>query len=127
MTKECLDVGIAAASKKGARILDVGAAVFKKAFSEHGYGVVRDYTGHGVGFDVHEEPEVPNFIDRSFPNPRIKPGLVFAIEPMINMGEADVWLDDSDGWTVRTVDGQPSAQWEIQVLVTTEGYEVISD
>ena len=53
--------------------------------------------------------------------------MMFTIEPMINMGEADVWFDDSDGWTVRTVDGQPSAQWEIQVLVTTEGYEVISD
>ena len=125
VTKECLDVGIAAASKKGARILDVGAAVFKKAFSEHGYGVVRDYTGHGVGFDVHEEPEVPNFIDRSFPNPRIKPGLVFAIEPMINMGS---WQVDvlRDGWTVVTRDGKPACHWEHTVAMTENGLEVLT-
>lgn len=125
VTKECLDVGIEAASRKGARILDVGAAVFKKAFSENGYGVVRDFTGHGVGFDLHEEPEVPNFVDRAMPNPRIKPGLVFAIEPMINMGS---WQVDilRDGWTVVTRDGKPACHWEHTVAMTENGLEVLT-
>ncbi|MDD7271518.1 MAG: type I methionyl aminopeptidase [Spirochaetales bacterium] len=125
VTRECLNVGIEAAGKKGARILDIGTAVFKKAFLENGYGVVRDYTGHGVGFDLHEEPEVPNFNDRLLPNPRIKPGMVIAIEPMINMGS---WQVDTlkDGWTVVTKDGKPACHWEHTVAITDNGIEILT-
>ena len=125
VTRECLNVGIEAAGKKGARILDIGNAVFKKAFLENGYGVVRDYTGHGVGFDLHEEPEVPNFNDRLLPNPRIKPGMVIAIEPMINMGS---WQVDTlkDGWTVVTKDGKPACHWEHTVAITDNGIEILT-
>ncbi|MDD7588205.1 type I methionyl aminopeptidase [Bullifex porci] len=125
VTKKCLDLGIEAASKKGARILDVGSAVFKKAFTENGYGVVRDYAGHGVGFNIHEEPEVPNYVDKLLPNPRIKPGMVFAIEPMINMGTWRVKVL-KDGWTVVTQDEKPACHWEHTVAMTDNGLEVLT-
>ena len=100
-------------------------ADYIKAFLENGYGVVRDYTGHGVGFDLHEEPEVPNFNDRLLPNPRIKPGMVIAIEPMINMG---TWQVDTlkDGWTVITKDGKPACHWEHTVAITDNGIEILT-
>ncbi|HPZ16625.1 MAG TPA: type I methionyl aminopeptidase, partial [Sphaerochaeta sp.] len=82
VTEECLRLGIEAAGKKGARIQDIGKAVYKHA-TAHGYGVVRDYCGHGVGLAVHEDPEIPNYASTYLPNPRIREGMVLAIEPMI--------------------------------------------
>lgn len=124
VTREAMYKGLEAVKPYGF-VGDIGAAV--KAHAEaNGYSVVRELGGHGVGLEFHDDPFVSHVADAG-EGMVLVPGMMFTIEPMINMGEADVWFDDSDGWTVRTVDGQPSAQWEIQVLVTTEGYEVISD
>ena len=103
---------------------NVGAAV--KAHAEaNGYSVVREFGGHGVGFEFHEDPFVSHV---SEPNTGmvLAPGLVFTIEPMINMGAQEIDMDHPNGWTVLTADRKPSAQWEIQVLVTEDGYELIS-
>jgi methionine aminopeptidase, type I len=125
VTRKCLDLGIEAASKKGARIQDIGAAVSQYA-RKFGYGVVKDYCGHGVGFDVHEEPEVANYTSLSMPNPRLKPGMVIAIEPMINMGSFKV-NTLRDGWTVKTIDGKPACHWEHTVAITENGLEVLTE
>lgn len=124
VTKECLDLAIEAALKKGARIQDIGYAVSQHA-RKFGYGIVKDYTGHGVGFDVHEEPSVPNYTSLSLPNMRLKPGMVIAIEPMINMGNYHVKVL-KDGWTVKTVDGKPACHWEHTVAITEDGLEVLT-
>lgn len=124
VTEESLRLGIEAASMKGARIQDIGAAVYKHA-RKHGYGVVRDYCGHGVGLDVHEEPEIPNYTSSYLPNPRIREGMVLAIEPMINLGTHKVKLLTND-WTVVTADGLPSAHFEDTVAITKHGLEVLT-
>lgn len=126
VTRECLYRGIDAARKKNGRISDIASAVFKHAFSENGYGVVRDYTGHGVGFDLHEDPEVPNYVSPMIPNPRLKPGMVLAVEPMINMGTWKI-RTMKDGWTVKTADGKPACHWEHTIAVTEEGVEVLTE
>lgn len=126
VTRESLYLGIEAAGKKHARIQDIGEAVFRKCSIENGYGVVRDYTGHGVGLDLHEEPEVPNYVHRSMPNPRIVPGMVIAIEPMINMGTYRI-NQLNDGWTVVTADGKPACHWEHTVAVTSDGIEILTE
>lgn len=117
VTRECLDLAIAAA-KPGARVHDVSKAVYAHAKAA-GYGVVRPYCGHGVGLALHEDPQVPNYVS-SGPNPRLSPGMVIAIEPMINMG-TDAVIDLDDGWTVVTADGLPSAHFEHTVLITKDG------
>lgn len=124
VTEECLYKGIKAAAQKGARILDIGLAVSRHA-ERHGYSVVRDYTGHGVGFEVHEDPAVPNYVSRSFANPRITKGMVFAIEPMINMGSHAVYVLDDD-WTVVTSDGSLCAHFEHTVAMTSKGLEIMT-
>ena len=126
VTRECLYRGIDAARKRNARISDIASAVFKHAFSENGYGVVRDYTGHGVGFDLHEEPEVPNYVSPLIPNPRLKPGMVLAVEPMINMGTWKI-RTMKDGWTVKTADGRPACHWEHTIAITDDGVEVLTE
>ena len=123
VTIECLNAGIAAC-KVGNRISDVANAVFDIA-TKHGYGVVYDYCGHGVGLDVHEDPSVPNCPFRGS-NPRIKPGMVLAIEPMINLGTADVEVAE-DGWTVLTCDGEVSCHEEHTVAVFEDHTEVLTD
>lgn len=123
VTIECLNAGIAAC-KVGNRISDISNAVYEIAV-KHGYGVVYDYCGHGVGIDVHEDPSVPNCPSRGG-NPRIKPGMVLAIEPMINLGTADVKLLD-DGWTVVTCDGKCSCHEEHTVAVFDDHTEVLTD
>lgn len=103
---------------------NVGAAV--KAHAEaNGYSVVREFGGHGVGFEFHEDPFVSH-VSEAGTGMVLAPGMVFTIEPMINMGAQEIDLDDPNGWTVRTADRQPSAQWEVQVLVTEDGHEVLS-
>ncbi|MBQ0001999.1 MAG: type I methionyl aminopeptidase [Treponema sp.] len=124
VTLECLRAGIAAC-KVGNRIKDISRAVEEIAL-KHGYGIVSDYCGHGVGLDVHEDPNVPNVTDWAGGNPRIQAGMVLAIEPMINLGTGDVILAD-DGWTVLTRDGKPSAHEEHTVAVFEDHTEVLSE
>ncbi|MCR4954314.1 MAG: type I methionyl aminopeptidase [Treponema sp.] len=122
VTEECLKAGIAACVV-GNRISDIANAVFEIA-DKHGYGVVYDYCGHGVGLDVHEDPSVPNCPFKGA-NPRIKPGMVLAIEPMINLGTPDVEVAD-DGWTVLTADGAVSCHEEHTVAVFVDHTEVLT-
>lgn len=123
VTKECLELGIAAA-QPWARLGDVGAAIQEHA-EENGYSVVRDLTGHGVGIQFHEEPDVEHF-GRRGTGMMILPGMTFTIEPMINMGTHEVFIDEADGWTVCTDDGMPSAQWEHMILITETGNEILT-
>lgn len=120
---ECLAAGIEAC-RVGNRISDIANAVYEIA-DRHGYGVVYDYCGHGVGLDVHEDPSIPNCPFRGA-NPRIKPGMVLAIEPMINLGVPDVYTLD-DGWTVVTDDGLCSAHEEHTVAVFPDHTEILTD
>ena len=122
VTRQCLAAGIAAC-KVGNRIGDISKAVFEVAEAA-GYGVVYDYCGHGVGLDVHEDPSIPNVPSRG-PNPRIQPGMVLAIEPMINLGTADVDVAQ-DGWTVLTCDGAFSAHEEHTVAVFKDHTEILT-
>ncbi len=105
----------AAQAKAGNRIGDIGSAVFEYA-NALGYGVVKRYVGHGVGMELHEDPEVPNF-GTAGRGPRLMPGMTIAIEPMINAGTYLV-KEMSDGWTVRTADGRLSAHYEHTVAIT---------
>ena len=103
---------------------DMGQAVHDHAFA-NGYTVVREIGGHGVGLEFHEEPWV-SYVSERGTEMLMVPGMMFTIEPMVNMGKPDVFVDADDDWTVYTEDGKPSAQWEIQVLVTEDGYEIIA-
>jgi methionyl aminopeptidase len=121
-TRECLYRGIAAV-KAGDRLLQISRAVESHA-KAHGYGIVREYCGHGVGLALHEDPQVPN--QPHGPNPRMGNGMVFAIEPMINMGSGDVALADDD-WTVLTADDMVSAHWEHTVAILHDKTEILTD
>ncbi|MEQ9286691.1 MAG: type I methionyl aminopeptidase [Cyclobacteriaceae bacterium] len=122
VTKECLDLGIAQV-KKGNRIGDVSYAIQHHA-EQNGYGVVRELVGHGLGREMHESPEVPNFGKRGR-GPLIREGLVIAIEPMINLGTKNV-RQLSDGWTIITADKRPSAHFEHDVAFIDGKAEVLS-
>ena len=124
VTRECLYKGISALDKPKCRIQDIGAAVYDHA-KRNGLGVVREYCGHGVGLQVHEEPEIPNYVSRFSANPRIREGMVIAIEPMINLGRYDVYIE-RDGWTVRTKDRSPSAHYENTVAIWEDGVEILT-
>jgi methionyl aminopeptidase len=117
ITEEGLWAGIRAA-RAGNRLGDVGAAISAVA-APYGYGVVREYIGHGIGRQMHEAPDVPNY-GRAGKGLKLKPGMAIAIEPMFNLGTADTAVLD-DGWTVVTKDGQLSAHWEHTVLITKDG------
>ena len=123
VAKECLEIGMEAARPFGF-VGDIGHAIEKHA-KKNGFSVVRDLCGHGVGIEFHEEPDVEHF-GKKGTGMLLVPGMVFTIEPMINMGKDEIYISEDDGWTVYTEDGLPSAQWEIQVLVTEEGYEILS-
>ena len=103
---------------------DMGSAIHDFV-RENGYSVVREIGGHGIGLEFHEEPWV-SYVSEKGTEMLMVPGMMFTIEPMINMGKPDVFVDEDDDWTVYTEDGLPSAQWELQVLVTEDGYEIIS-
>lgn len=103
---------------------DMGQAV-NDYVKEHGYSVVEEIGGHGVGLEFHEDPFV-SYVTKAGTEMLLVPGLIFTIEPMVNMGRANVYIDDNNGWTVYTEDKKPSAQWEIQVLVTEDGHEVLA-
>ena len=123
VTKEALYKGVAQV-KAGNRVGDVASAVQEHA-ERHGYSVVRELVGHGLGRKMHEEPEVPNYGARGR-GPLLKEGMVICIEPMINMGARYV-VFERDGWTVRTRDRKPSAHFEFAVAVGKEGPDVLTD
>lgn len=123
VTKECLEIGMEQVKPWG-HIGDIGAAIYEYA-TEKGYSVVTMFGGHGIGNEFHEEPFVSH-VARKGTGMVMVPGMVFTIEPMINTGKSQVYVDKRNGWTSYTKDGSLSAQWEHQLLVTEEGYEIIS-
>ena len=90
-----------------------------------GYSVVREVGGHGIGLEFHEDPWV-SYISKKGTEMLMVPGMIFTIEPMVNAGKPDIFVDEDNGWTIYTEDNSMSAQWEIQVLVTEDGYEIIA-
>ncbi len=111
--------------KHGVLLQDISGAI-QDYVESHGFSVVRQFVGHGVGRKLHEDPQVPNYRTRDLPNPRLKAGMTLAIEPMVNVGSyATRMLPDK--WTVVTVDGKYSAQFEHTVLITRDGYELMTD
>ncbi len=125
VTHECLEIGMEAA-KPWSFCGEIGRAIEKHAKKYH-YGVVRDLCGHGVGLQFHEEPEVCHFAQKE-KGMLLVPGMVFTIEPMINMGTWKVFIDADDpyGWEVISEDEMPSAQWEHTLLMTEHGVEILS-
>jgi methionyl aminopeptidase len=123
VTQEALELGIMQ-MQPGNRLFDVCAAV-EKHVTSNGFSVVREYVGHGIGTQLHEEPQVPNYVDRRNDNPRLKEGMVLAIEPMVNAGKADL-LVKRDRWTAVTKDGSYSAHFEHSVAVTKDGPWVLT-
>ena len=121
--KQALDEGLKEVKPWGF-LGDMGQAV-NDYIKSQGYSVVREVGGHGIGLEFHEEPWV-SYVSIKNTEMLMVPGMIFTIEPMINMGKADIFTDEDNGWTIYTEDGLPSAQWEIQVLVTEDGYEIIS-
>jgi methionyl aminopeptidase len=122
VTRESLEQGIAAA-QPGKRISDISWAV-QSYVEARGFFVVRDFVGHGIGQKLHEAPQVPNFGQPGH-GPRLKPGMVLAIEPMVNAGCAEVKIL-ADGWTAVTADGRPSSHFEHTVAITTDGPVILT-
>lgn len=120
---ESVKAGLAAVHPWG-HLGDVGAAVYKVA-TDAGYSVVAEYGGHGIGLEFHEDPFV-SFVSEAGTGPILMPGMCFTIEPMVNAGGPDITTDEDNGWIVRTADGSDSAQWEVQLVVTDTGYELLS-
>ena len=123
VAQEALMLGIEQIRPKNT-LLDIAGAV-EDHVNKHGFSVVEDYTGHGVGRNLHEEPSVFNFRTTDLPNVVLRPGMTIAVEPIINFGSKEC-KTLKDGWTVITKDGELSAQWEHTVLVTNEGYEILT-
>ena len=123
VAKECVELGLKEVKPWGF-LGDMAQAVNDHA-KKNGYQVVRDIGGHGVGLEFHEEPWVSYVVPRGTEMLMV-PGMIFTIEPMVNMGTHEFFVDEENGWTVYTADGKPSAQWEIMVLVTEDGHEVLS-
>ena len=123
VTRESVQAGLAAVKPWGF-LGDVSAAVNKVA-TDAGFSVVREFGGHGIGIEFHEDPWV-GFCEKAGTGPVLVPGMFFTIEPMVNMGAQEIDMTDPNGWTVRTADGLPTAQWEVQLVVTESGYELLS-
>lgn len=122
VTRECVYKGLEEVKPWGF-LGDMGQAVHDHAFA-NGYTVVREIGGHGIGLEFHEDPWV-GYNTKRGTDMLMVPGMIFTIEPMVNMGKPDIYVDEDNDWEVYTEDGKPSAQWEIQVLVTETGHEVI--
>ncbi len=121
-TKKAMYVGLDAIKPWG-MLGDIGAAI--KEYAEScGYSVVREYGGHGIGLDFHEDPFVSHVAEAGS-GMVLVPGMVFTVEPMINAGGAEIDMNDPNGWTVRTADGSLTAQWEVQVAITDDGYDIL--
>lgn len=123
VVKECINLGLRQVKPWGF-LGDMGQAIHEHAI-KNGYSVVKEIGGHGIGLEFHEEPWV-SYTSKKETEMLMVPGMIFTIEPMINAGTDEVFLDDENGWTFYTADGQPSAQEEIMVLVTSDGYEVLA-
>lgn len=120
-TKKSLYEGLSAI-KDGAKISDIGSKIENFA-KENNLGVVLELVGHGVGASIHEDPDVPNYYTTN--KTRLKKGMVIAVEPMLTLGSADIYEED-DGWTIKTQDGLPSAHFEHTVVVTQDGYVILT-
>jgi methionyl aminopeptidase len=123
VTRESLELAIHQV-KAGNRLFDICAAV-EGHVTSNGFTIVREFVGHGIGTQLHEEPQVPNYVDRKNENPRLKEGMVLAIEPMVNAGQPETKVA-SDKWTARTKDGSYSAHFEHCVAVTANGPWVLT-
>ena len=122
VTKECVEIGLEQVKPWGF-LGDMGQAVHDHAYA-NGYTVVREIGGHGVGLEFHEDPWV-GYNSKKGTDMVMAPGMIFTIEPMVNMGRVEIFTDEENGWEVYTKDGKPSAQWEIMVLVTEDGHEML--
>ena len=122
-TLESIQVGLSEVRPFN-RLGNVGAAIHEFALGK-GYRVVREIGGHGVGLEFHEDPFV-SYVTRRDTGMLLVPGMVFTIEPMINLGTDEIFIDEENDWTVYTEDGAPSAQWEVTVAVTEDGYEILA-
>ncbi|PJA47724.1 type I methionyl aminopeptidase [Candidatus Uhrbacteria bacterium CG_4_9_14_3_um_filter_36_7] len=123
ITKKALFSGVLAV-RSGNNVIDISSAI-ETTIKPYGYGIVRELVGHGVGYKVHEEPSIPNFIDYTFPNPELKVGMCLALEPMTSMGRPQV-INDQTGWIIKTQDQSISAHFEVTVVVTDEGNEILT-
>ena len=123
VTRESLEMAIEKA-RAGNRLFDISGTV-EKHVTENGFSVVREMVGHGIGTHLHEEPQIPNYVDRRNENPRLREGMVLAIEPMVNLGKADMKVR-SDRWTAVTKDGSYSAHFEHCVAITDNGPWVLT-
>lgn len=123
VTEEALELGIAQ-MKSGNRLFDVCGAI-ERHVTQHGFSIVREFVGHGIGASLHEEPQVPNYVDRRNENPRLKEGMVLAIEPMVNAGRPETKILP-DRWTAVTKDGSCAAHFEHTVAVTANGPWVLT-
>lgn len=123
VARECMELGIQQV-KPWNFLGDMAQAVNDHA-KANGYSVVVDIGGHGVGLEFHEEPFV-SYVTRAGTEMLMVPGMVFTIEPMVNAGTSEIYIDDADGWTVYTEDGMPSAQWEVTIAVTENGHEILT-
>ena len=121
-TEKALYVGLEQV-KPGNHIGDIGAAIEAYA-NQHHLGIVRELVGHGIGTDVHEQPDVPNY-GKAGTGPVLKVGMTIAVEPMLNLGTAKIYILDDD-WTIITRDGKPSAHYEHTVVVTDDGYQIMT-
>ncbi len=123
VTKASLQNGIKAI-RAGAKLQGISQAI-EDTIRPHGFGIVTNYVGHGVGHKVHEEPQIPNFVSKQFANPTLEAGMVLALEPMVTLGDAELTVSD-DGWTAMTADGSASAHFEQTVAVTEKGFEILT-
>ena len=121
--KMAIDVGLGQAMPWNF-LGDIGSAIHDFVKSV-GYSVVREIGGHGIGIEFHEDPFV-SYVSRKGTGMLLVPGMVFKIEPMVNMGKAEVIMNREDGWTITTKDGKDSAQWEVTVAITESGYEILA-
>ena len=123
VTRESVQAGLAAVKPWG-HLGDMSHAV-QSCVEAAGFNVVREFGGHGIGLEFHEDPFV-GFVGEPDEGPVLVPGMCFTIEPMVNAGAPQITMNDPNGWTVRTADGSDSAQWEVQLVVTEDGYELLS-
>ena len=123
VSRECVELGLKAARPWG-HLGDIAHAINTHA-QRHGYSVVEDIGGHGIGLEFHEDPFV-SYVTPKGSEMVLVPGMMFTIEPMINAGAQEIDMTDPNGWTVRTADRSLTAQWEVQIVVTEDGYELLS-